>query len=67
VLASLTGGDVVLDLGDLRFLGSPGVLSLLGLHRELDAHGRRLVLRRVHGVSRRVLELTGAVEILNLE
>ncbi len=67
LLAAETTGDVCLDLGELRFLGSTGIRSLLSAEAELSGQGRRLVLRNVGGMPRRVLALTGLEEQLNVE
>lgn len=65
-LAALTPGDVILDLGEIVFLGSTGIGALMLVHREIAGDGRRLVLRNVNGSARRVLELTGLIDQLNL-
>jgi anti-anti-sigma factor len=66
-LAGLARGDVILDLGDLEFMGSCGLRSLLQLHDGLDSEQRRLVLRNVRPAPRRVIEVTGADKILHIE
>jgi anti-anti-sigma factor len=66
-LAALTPGDVILDLEEIVFLGSTGISALVRAHQEIAADGRRLVLRNVNGSARRVLELTGLIDQLNLD
>jgi anti-anti-sigma factor len=39
-----TGGDVVLNLSHAEFIDSRGMGFLLGLHKTLNASGRRLLL-----------------------
>jgi anti-anti-sigma factor len=58
---------LVLDLGRLTFLDSSGCRALLTASREATGRGRRLVLRNVGGSPRRVLEMTGIGEALDVE
>ncbi len=44
-LSAATNGEVILDLADLRFLGSSGLRTLIQIHDELERESRRLVLR----------------------
>ena len=66
-LGRLTQGDVILDLGELEFLGSGGLRSVMAIHAALDAKGRRLVLRNVQPVVVRLLKMTGADAFLIVE
>ena len=66
-LGRLAQGDVVLDLGELEFLGSVGLRSLLAIHSGLDATGRRLVLRNAQPGVTRLLEITEADAVLIVE
>ncbi len=56
--------DVVLDLGELRFLDSNGLGMLLVLRERLFASGRRLRLVNVPPRVDKVLERTGTQEML---
>jgi len=58
---------VVLDLARLTFLDSSGCRALVMGAREAAGRGRRLVLRNVGGSPRRVLEMTGIGEALDVE
>lgn len=66
-LAGQTPGNVVVDLSGLTFLGSSGLRALLTVKEELDATGRRLVLRNVTGAPRRAMDLMGAVSLFELD
>ncbi len=66
-LAGLARKDVILDLGDLEFMGSCGLRTLLQLHDAMDAEERRLVLRNVRPIVARVIEVTAVEELLNIE
>jgi anti-anti-sigma factor len=46
-LVASTTGDVRVDCAGLEFIDSSGLEVLLGIHEELEASGRRLVLGRV--------------------
>jgi anti-sigma B factor antagonist len=56
-------GRVVLDLSRLTFCDSSGLSALLAGHKQLITAGGRLVLAAVPPRVRKVLELTGLVEI----
>lgn len=58
---------ITLDLTDLEFIDSSAIATILGLHRRLDAEDRDLVLRNPQPIVRRVLEMTGAQELLTIE
>ena len=58
---------MILDLGELEFLGSVGLRSFLVIHAGLDATGRRLVLRNAQPAVARFLEMTEADTILTVE
>lgn len=62
------GGDelVVLDFADLSFADVAGVHALTRWERRLQRRGRRLALINVRDPITRVLNLTGADEILEV-
>ena len=66
-LARLADGDVILDLGEMEFIGSSGLRAILQIHAALEADQRRLVLRNVRSLVARVIEVTEADAILNIE
>jgi anti-anti-sigma factor len=58
---------IVIDAAELRFLDSSGISELLRLRqRALDAGGS-LRLRAASPAVRRVIEITGLVDVLGLE
>jgi anti-sigma B factor antagonist len=61
------GGDVVVDLADVRFIDSSGVAVLIGAHHQLRSTGRTLVLRQPSPMVRRVLELAQLTGELAIE
>jgi anti-sigma B factor antagonist len=50
---------LVLDVGAVTFCDSQGLSVLIGLKREAQAAGTRLVLSQVGGFLARLLEITG--------
>ncbi len=58
-IAGVTGGTVVLDLTDLRFIDSAGIGCFARAHVALSEAGRALELRDPQPGIRRVIELTG--------
>jgi anti-anti-sigma factor len=61
-----TGGDVLLDVSDLRFIDSSGVRALVQTAISLEGRGR-LVLRRPQGPVLRVLDLMGLDKLGTLD
>jgi anti-anti-sigma factor len=55
-------GDLVLDLDDVYFIDSSGLLALIRVKRAIEAYGGRLVLRRVNSFARTLLETTELAE-----
>ncbi|MGH2675842.1 MAG: STAS domain-containing protein [Actinomycetota bacterium] len=60
------GGDVTLDLSDLRFLGSSGVQVLIRALVSLEGRGRLVLLRPIGSV-RRLLQVMDLRRFENLE
>jgi anti-anti-sigma factor len=52
-------GDVAVDVGAVTFIDSSGLAELIRAHLALQALSRRLVLQRVNGRVRRVLDVAG--------
>ena len=52
-------GPLVLDLGDLEFIDSSGVLAVIEQHRLLTAAGTQFQLRLGNGAARRLFSLLG--------
>jgi anti-sigma B factor antagonist len=66
-LAAASEGPVVLDLEELRFLGSTGVRTILTVEMQLERSDRALILRNVAGMPLRTLEMTGILPTLTIE
>lgn len=66
-VASVSEGPLVLDLGELEFLGSTGVRTILTVELHLEESDRPLILRNVAGMPRRTLEMTGILPTLTIE
>jgi anti-sigma B factor antagonist len=60
-------GAIVIDLGDVFFIDSSGLRSLLGASRRARARGATVVLRRVRAEVRRLLEITGTTGHFSIE
>jgi anti-anti-sigma factor len=57
---------IVLDLSGVSFCDSAGLSMLLGAWRQADASGAVVVLACVPGPVRRILEMTGANQLLRV-
>ena len=57
---------VVLELSKLRFIDSSGLRVVVSAHRELEAQGGRLSLRSPSATAKRLLEITGLVDHLEI-
>ena len=60
-------GPVVIDLGDVFFIDSSGLRSLLGASRRARTRGMNVVLRNVGSEVLRLLEITGTTEHFSIE
>lgn len=60
-------GVIVIDLGDVYFIDSSGLRSLLGASRRARARGASVVLRRVGPEVLRLLEITGTTSNFSIE
>jgi anti-anti-sigma factor len=58
---------VVLDFAGVTFCDSQGLSTLISLHREVGAAGRRLVLRNVGDFMARLLDITGLRTAFDVE
>lgn len=58
---------VVLDLSALTFVDSAGLRVLLAANQELTGQGRAFVLRSPTETARRILEITGLLDVLTIE
>ena len=60
------GGTMVIDLGAVTFMDSAGVRVLVLQHQRRDATGDRLVLANLSKPVRRVLEVAGVLDYLDV-
>jgi anti-anti-sigma factor len=60
-------GPIVIDLGDVYFIDSSGLRSLLGASRRARARGTTVVLRHVGAEVLRLLEITGTTSHFTVE
>ena len=61
-----TRAGLVVDVHRLQFCDSIGLSALIGAQRRADLAGARMVLRGVHGMLERVLNITGAGVLFTL-
>ena len=62
-----SSGPVVIDLGDVFFIDSSGLRSLLGASRRARDRGSNVTLRHVGSEVRRLLEITGTTGQFSIE
>jgi anti-sigma B factor antagonist len=60
-------GPVVIDLGDVYFIDSSGLRSLLGASRRARDRGATVSLQRVGSEVLRLLQITGTTEHFSIE
>jgi anti-sigma B factor antagonist len=60
-------GDVVLDIGLLKFIDSTGLALFLTFHKKLDVDGHKLVIFSPTPITRRLFEVTGLAEFLSIQ
>jgi anti-sigma B factor antagonist len=53
------GDDVVIDLADVSFMDSSGLVVLVEAHQKLESASRKLLIARPSPAVTRVLEVTG--------
>jgi anti-anti-sigma factor len=58
---------LVFDLGGLVFLDSSGLRVIIAAHRELTGRGGRFVLRAPSDTTRRILDITGLTDLIEVE
>lgn len=68
VMASLDEQQprLVIDLRKVSFIDSTGLCTLLRAHRRLDEQGRRLVLADPSPAVRRLLDITGLSDVVDI-
>ena len=60
-------GHVWVDCAGLDFLDSSGIQAFIRAHRAFEARGDRLILRDVPAPIRRVFDIVGVTDVLNIE
>ncbi len=60
------GGEFRLDLSQLTFMDSTGANTLLHAHKRIDGLGRRLVVVSPTDAVRRVLEILGLDQVIDI-
>ena len=58
--------ELIVDLEHVTFLGSCGIRALLAGHEHAFARGATLRVRNPTGMTRRVLEITNMIHVLNV-
>lgn len=58
--------DLVLDLAGLTFIDSSGLRVIIGAHKEANEGGGRLVLRSPSQTARRLLDITGLLDHIEI-
>ena len=66
-LLGCEGKDIVIDCTSLEYISSSGLRILLGILKQAQSVGSRVVLKNVNDVIRDVLDLTGFVSIFEFE
>ena len=66
-LLDCEGKDIVIDCTSLEYISSSGLRILLGILKQAQSVGSRVVLKNVNEVIRDVLDLTGFVSIFEFE
>lgn len=67
ILERESRGPLVIDLGDVFFIDSSGLRSLLGASRRAHDRGSTLVLRDVGPEVVRLLEITGTTQQFSIQ
>jgi anti-anti-sigma factor len=60
-------GDVVLDVGLLRFLDSTGMALFVAMHKKLKSQDHTLVIFSPTPSARRLFEITGLTDFLHIQ
>jgi anti-sigma B factor antagonist len=63
---AISDADLIVDLGGLSFIDSTGISILLGTLRRFEEADKRLVVSCPPGAPRRVFELTGLEDVLEI-
>lgn len=66
-LLNCKGKTVVLECSELEYISSSGLRVLLGILKQAQSVGSRVVLKNVNDVIRDVLEISGFISIFDIE
>lgn len=66
-LAETSAGTVTLDLTDVTFIDSTGLVAILAARQRIVEAGRQLKVRNPSRPVQRVLELSGAETVLDID
>ena len=64
---NVTKDKLVIDFKDLEYISSAGLRVLLAIKKDLEAKGKGLVIRNINDVVKEVFNVTGFINILNIE
>lgn len=67
ILSRESNGKIVIDLGDVYFIDSSGLRSLLGASRRAKARETVVVLRSIGSEVERLLQITGTTDQFTIE
>ncbi len=61
------GDFLVFDFSELEYISSAGLRVLLAIKKDLDSKGKKLIIRNINDVVKEVFNVTGFINILNIE
>jgi anti-sigma B factor antagonist len=62
----LNGHNLIIDLADVRFMDSTGLGALIQIRNAAARDGRRVKLRSVHPRVRKIIEITGLLDVFEI-
>lgn len=68
VKSSISGAKkLIVDLGDVEYISSSGLRTLLSFHKTMTANDGVLIVKNPKEIVREVFDVTGFADILNIE
>lgn len=61
------GTVVVMDCTDMSYICSAGLRIFLAMHKDLAQRGSKMVIKGLQPMVRKVFEMTGFIQIFNIE
>ena len=61
------GKEIILDCKELEYISSSGLRVLLGILKQAQSVGSRVVLKNVNDVIRDILDISGFISIFDIE